>query len=80
VTRGPFRTLLFHHVAEWIAATDRLVACRQCGKPCLALKKRRYCGPDCLQAWHDGINVEEWRAAQAKKAATTRRTHGRRSR
>jgi hypothetical protein len=49
----PIRTPLFQAVKELILATDRLIACRHCGRPHLALRKRLFCEHRCLQAWYD---------------------------
>jgi hypothetical protein len=55
---GPRRTMLFQAVDALIEKSDgRLIACQECGKPILALRKRLFC-PDssttrCLQTWHD---------------------------
>jgi hypothetical protein len=56
---GPQETILFYKLTEWIRATDRLVACRQCGEPCLALRKRVFCSPACLQLHHDRKKIEK---------------------
>jgi hypothetical protein len=50
---GPRRTILYQKIKELILKTDRLVACPQCGRPFLALRKMVYCQQSCLQAWHD---------------------------
>jgi hypothetical protein len=56
---GPLETVLLQRAAEWIRQTDRLVACRECGMPCLALRKRLFCSPPCLQAHHDRKKIEK---------------------
>ena len=52
---GPRRTLLFQAIKALILASDRLMACPgpKCGKPFLALRKKKFCGSTCLQNWHD---------------------------
>jgi len=52
---GPRRTLLFQAVEALVLASDRLMACPgpKCGKPFLALRKKKFCDSDCLQSWHD---------------------------
>ncbi len=35
-----------------LAAGDRLNACRQCGWPFLALHKKQFCSPPCVERWH----------------------------
>lgn len=63
---GPLKTMLFHRVAQWIVATDRLVACLECGKPALALRRRLFCGSECLQAHHDQIKIAKRKMEKRK--------------
>ena len=50
---GPRRTLLYQTVKALVAGQDRLIACPECGKPFLALRKKKFCDTPCLQAWWD---------------------------
>jgi hypothetical protein len=67
-TGGPLRTKLFHRAAQWIIATDRLVACPECGRPVLALRRRLFCPAPakCLQTHHDRKKI-----ANRKNGGTT---------
>jgi hypothetical protein len=55
---GPLRTMLWNQAAWLIAGTDRLLACRYCGEPFLALRKSVFCTPKCAQRWHDREKVK----------------------
>lgn len=50
---GPRRTLLYQEVAELVFRQDRLIACPQCSRPFLALRKKKFCTLECLQTWWD---------------------------
>jgi len=65
---GTFRATLWHSIADWLVATDRLLACPTCGEPFLALRKRLFCSPTCLQAHHDRKKIEK-RKAQKERGA-----------
>lgn len=66
--RGPLKTMLFHRAAQWIFATDRLVACPECRRPVLALRRRLFCPAPapCLQKHHDRKKI-----AARKNGGTT---------
>lgn len=62
VTRGgPRRTLLFQAVKALVLESKRLMACPQCKKPFLALRRKKFCSGPCLQIW--------WDAKRSKKGA-----------
>jgi hypothetical protein len=61
---GSVRTMLFEQVKRMILQPDgaRLVACKQCEQPTLALRRRLFCSQECTGAWHDA------QKAKARKA------------
>lgn len=52
---GPLPAMIFHRLADLIVKSDRLLACKQCGRPFLALRKAIFCGSKCAERWHNGI-------------------------
>lgn len=50
---GPFETMFWQHVAAMIVSSDRLIACKFCEAPFLALRKALFCGSKCAQRFHD---------------------------
>lgn len=54
---GPLRTMLFQRLASLVAASDRLLACRHCGGPFLALRKMMFCSPKCAERFHDRLKI-----------------------
>jgi hypothetical protein len=60
---GPGRTRLFYQAAQWVVATDRLIACPECREPFLALRKRLFCSAPCLQAHHDRKKIAKRKLA-----------------
>jgi hypothetical protein len=68
---GSRRSILFHVVKALALASDRLLACKECGKPFVAARKKEFCGSKCLQHWHDTRRDKAGR--KAGRRLTTRR-------
>jgi hypothetical protein len=66
---GTFRATLWHSIADWLVQTDRLLACPTCNEPFLALRKRLFCSPLCLQKHHDSKKIEKRRTERKKGGA-----------
>jgi hypothetical protein len=63
VQRGPWRARFWNRFVDAVTKTDRLMACPapKCGRPFLALRKKKFCTPKCAERWHDQAKVEKKR-------------------
>ena len=58
IRRGPFRVTLWQTVADLACDTTRLVACPTCDQPFLALRKMKFCSPECTQRFWNREKVK----------------------
>jgi hypothetical protein len=60
IRKASFRTTLFQAVKQLVLAPEgeRLVACKGCGEPTLALRRRRFCTTECGLDWHNQAKLE----------------------
>lgn len=63
IHHGPWRATFWQTLAQLVTETDRLIACPapKCGRPFLALRKKKFCTPKCAERWHDHAKVEKKR-------------------